>query len=85
MLSSSKRSISFKDLTSKAASVGGTEWEKRSEKMERELLKLRENSTKRIAKIQEKWNDAKVVSLRDKLSFLFGVMVGPSFRILNLC
>lgn len=77
-----KRTLVFKDLPVQV------DWEKRKEatadRVEREVQKFREKSLQRMSKIQEKWNDSKVVSLRDKLSFLFGVMVRLLHRALTL-
>ncbi|PWN48473.1 hypothetical protein IE53DRAFT_389331 [Violaceomyces palustris] len=42
--------------------------------MEEELKKMRKKFSNRIENLQEKWQDAKVVRLRDKISFVVGVL-----------
>lgn len=42
--------------------------------MEQELHKMRSKVARRIENLQQKWTDAKVVRLRDKISFVVGVL-----------
>lgn len=43
------------------------------QQMDDELKKMRTKLSKRIENLQQKWMDAKVVRLRDKISFVVGV------------
>lgn len=43
------------------------------QQMDDELTKMRLRVSKRIENLQQKWMDAKVVRLRDKISFVVGV------------
>ncbi|SPO47895.1 uncharacterized protein PSANT_05583 [Moesziomyces antarcticus] len=44
------------------------------QQMDDELKKMRKKVSKRIENLQQKWVDAKVVRLRDKISFVVGVL-----------
>ena len=44
------------------------------QQMEQEVLKMRKKVTQRIENLQQRWMDAKVVRLRDKISFVVGVL-----------
>ncbi|GAA94280.1 hypothetical protein E5Q_00929 [Mixia osmundae IAM 14324] len=50
------------------------EREKITERVELEVAKFRAKVQKRVSTMSSKWNDAHVVSLREKLSFSFGVL-----------
>lgn len=44
------------------------------QQMDDELKKMRKKVSRRIENLQQKWQDAKVVRLRDKVSFVVGVL-----------
>lgn len=78
---STKRVLSFKDMANLPAAMSeqfqdpsGKLKLPQSEVLEREVARFRQRISNRAAKIQARWDDARLVSLRDKVSFLFGVM-----------
>lgn len=44
------------------------------QQMDDELQKMRKKVSNRIENLQQKWQDAKVVRMRDKVSFVVGVL-----------
>ncbi len=47
---------------------------KELQQMDEELKKMRKKVSKRIETLQQRWMDAKVVRMRDKVSFVVGVL-----------
>jgi hypothetical protein len=72
------RSLSFTNL-SKDPSMGEGRRKPTSERVEREVAKFKGRVSRRLERFQERWNDASSVSLREKISFQFGVMNSGCF------
>lgn len=73
--------VSFKDVPGLAAV--SEQWESaklKPDAWEREVHKFRRRISTRAAKIQARWDDARLVSFRDKVAFLFGV-----FNVVSAC
>lgn len=71
-----KKAVSFKDVPGLATVQEQSAKIKlpQQDTLESQVHKFRERLSARASKIQARWDDARLVSLRDKVSFLFGVM-----------
>ncbi|KAF4970207.1 hypothetical protein FZEAL_10096 [Fusarium zealandicum] len=50
------------------------EWRRRAPSADEQLDRYRKQMLRRVDKLGNRWNDTKVISVREKLSFIFGVM-----------
>lgn len=50
------------------------EWRRRVPSADEQLERYRKQMTRRVDKLGKHWNDTKVISAREKVSFIFGVM-----------
>lgn len=72
------RSTSYGDVRrrgTRTAGAGNTDDDEEEDRIyiDKEVARLRENISNRVQAVRAKWKEQRIVSLRDKLSFFFGV------------
>lgn len=64
----------FKSKTQLARDRMVEEWRRRAPSADEQLDRYKERMRRRVDKLGRQWNDTKAVSMREKISFIFGVM-----------
>ncbi|KAL7930561.1 hypothetical protein V8C35DRAFT_312323 [Trichoderma chlorosporum] len=64
----------FKSRTQNARDRMVEEWRRRVPSADEQLERYRKRMRQRVEKLGKQWNDTKAISLREKISFIFGVM-----------
>lgn len=64
----------FKSKTQHARNRMVEEWRRRAPSADEQLDRYKKRMRRRVDKLSQQWNDTKTVSIREKISFIFGVI-----------